>query len=49
VHVGLELDKSAPTHSLEGTEIGVMDNLQVPELEINHKHREVGNDPVETS
>ena len=33
-HVGPESDKSAPTHPQEGTEIGVMDNLQVPEKEL---------------
>src|SRR5215207_7133816 len=34
VHVGPESDKSAPTHPQEGTEIGVMDDLQVPEKEL---------------
>ena len=33
-HVGPESDKSAPTHPQEGTEIGVMDNLQLPEKEL---------------
>jgi predicted RNA-binding Zn-ribbon protein involved in translation (DUF1610 family) len=32
--VGLESDKSAPTHPQQGTDIGVMDNLQVPEKEL---------------
>ena len=33
-HVGPESDKCAPTHPQEGTEIGVMDDLQVPEKEL---------------
>jgi hypothetical protein len=33
-HVGPESDNSAPTHPQEGTEIGVMDDLQVPEKEL---------------
>ena len=33
-HVGPESDNSAPTHPQEGTEMGVMDDLQVPEKDL---------------
>jgi hypothetical protein len=33
-HVGPESDNSAPTHPQEGREIGVMDDIQVPEKEL---------------
>jgi hypothetical protein len=34
VRAGPQSDKSAATHPQEGTEIGVMDNLQIPDKEL---------------
>jgi hypothetical protein len=34
VRAGPQSDKSAPTHPQEGIEIGVMDDLQIPDKEL---------------